>query len=75
MVTEQLIALLLVLQFPTVAVSSLGKNTEMKLPEIKAFDVVKVRLYWLTVLTLSTVGESEADVRGPTWQVYVIKLD
>ena len=68
LVTEQLTALLLVLQLPTVAVNQLGKCTETKLPDINAFDVVKLNRYWVTTFTFVTVGTTETDVRGPVWQ-------
>jgi hypothetical protein len=43
---------------------------EIKLPEMSAFTVVKVRLYWVTALTLVLLGTAVTAVSVPVWQVY-----
>lgn len=45
LLTEQVMKLLFVLQAPTVAASYWGKLIVAKLPEVSAFDIVKVSRY------------------------------
>jgi hypothetical protein len=41
---------------------------EIKLPETSALTVVKVRVYWVTALTLVSPGSAVTAVRAPVWQ-------
>lgn len=72
-VTAQLMRTLLVEHAPTVAVTCEGNQIATKLPETKLFVVLNCRTYWVTALTLTDVGPTDAEFKAPVRQANVIE--